>query len=281
MRSLQGVRAVVTGAASGIGRALALELAGRGVDLALTDLDAARLEPVAEAARALGRRVTVHGFDVADAAAWAVFRDEALAAHGSVQLVVNNAGVSLTGPFLSCSLEDLEWQVGANLWGVVHGCRAFAPHLLTQREAHLVNVSSAFGIVTVPDSAAYCMTKHAVRSLTEALEMELHGTSVHVSSVHPGAVATAIVSGGRFRAGGYMSEKQANKLITRGIAPEQAAKRIVAGILADEPRILVGSDAVFLAWLHRLMPVSYRRLVRAWMARKGRGGPAEAGTPAR
>ena len=271
MRSLQGVRAVVTGAASGIGRALALELAGRGVDLALTDLDVARLEPVAEAVRALGRRVTVHGFDVADAAAWAAFRDEALAAHGSVQLLVNNAGVSLTGPFLSCSLEDLEWQVGVNLWGVVHGCRASLPHLRTRPDAHLVNVSSLFGIVTVPDSAAYCMSKHAVRSLTEALEMELHGERVKISSVHPGAVATAIVTGGRFRAGGLMSEKQARKLIAKGIPPEAAALRILTGILRDERRILVGADAVALAFLHQLAPVGYRRLVRWWMGRRGHG----------
>jgi short-subunit dehydrogenase len=271
MRTLAGKRAVVTGAGSGIGRALALELAERGMDLALTDLDVERLRPVADAVAARGRKVTTHGFDVADKTAWEPFRDEVLAAHGSVQLVVNNAGVALTGPFLECSLEDLEWQIGVNLWGVVHGCRTFLPHLLAQDDTHLVNVSSLFGIITVPDNAAYCLSKHAVRSLTEALEMELHGTSVSVSSVHPGAVATGIVSQGRFRVGGYLSEKQAHKAIARGLAPELAARRIVAGILADERRILVGRDAGALAALYRLAPVSYRRLVRWWAARAGRG----------
>lgn len=271
MRTLAGKRAVITGAASGIGRALALELAERGVDLALTDVDAERLAPVAAAVAAKGRRVTTHGFDVADAGAWAPFLDEVLAAHGAVQLVVNNAGVALTGPFLACSLEDLRWQVDVNLWGVVHGCRTFLPHLLTQDDAHLVNVSSLFGILTVPDNAAYCVSKHAVRALTEALEMELRGTRVSVSSVHPGAVATGIVSQGRFRGGGFLSERQARKAIARGIPPEAAAKRIVAGILADERRILVGTDARVLAAMVRLAPVGYRRLVGWWMARSGKG----------
>jgi short-subunit dehydrogenase len=270
MRTFEGRRAVVTGAASGIGRALALQLARRGADVVVTDLDAERLAPVVDECRALGRRASAHGFDVADAAAWEAFRDGVLA-EGPVDLVVNNAGVSLTGPFLECSLEDLEWQVGVNLWGVVHGCRAFLPHLRTRPDAHLVNVSSLFGIVTVPDSAAYCMSKHAVRSLTEALEMELHGERVKISSVHPGAVATAIVTGGRFRAGGLMSEKQARKLIAKGIPPEAAALRILTGILRDERRILVGADAVALAFLHQLAPVGYRRLVRWWMGRRGHG----------
>lgn len=280
MRTFEGRRAVVTGAASGIGRALALQLARRGADVVVTDLDAERLAPVVDEVRATGRRASAHGFDVADAAAWEAFRDGVLA-EGPVDLLVNNAGVSLTGPFLECSLEDLEWQVGVNLWGVVHGCRAFLPHLRTRPDAHLVNVSSLFGIVTVPDSAAYCMSKHAVRSLTEALEMELHGERVKVSSVHPGAVATAIVTGGRFRAGGLMSEKQARKLIAKGIPPEAAALRILTGILRDERRILVGADAVALALLHQLAPVGYRRLVRWWMGRRGHGRaeqrPATAG----
>lgn len=269
MRTVTGARAVVTGAASGIGRALAKELATRGADLVLTDLTVDRLAPVAAELAPLGRRVSLHGFDVARAEAWAPFRDAVLA-EGPVDLLVNNAGVSVTGPFLETPLEDLEWQVGVNLWGVVHGCRAFLPHLLTRPDPHLVNVSSLFGIVTVPDSAAYCLSKHAVRSLTEALEMELHGR-IRVSSVHPGAVDTAIVTGGRFRAGGYMSERQSRRLIARGLPPEAAARRIVEGVLADESRILVGRDARALAWLHQVMPVRYRHLVRWWMARNGEG----------
>ena len=279
MRTLTGRRAVVTGAASGIGRALALALADEGMDLAITDLDAERLAPVADAIAAKGRRVTVHGFDVADKAAWGPFRDAVLAAHGTVELVVNNAGVALTGPFLECTEADLEWQIGVNLWGVLHGCRAFLPHLLQQPEAHLVNLSSLFGIITVPDNAAYCLTKHAVRSLTEALQMELHGTRVRVSSVHPGAVATAIVTAGRFVPGGRMTEKQAHKTIARGIRPEAAAARIGAGIRRDERRILVGRDAELLARLHHLLPVSYTRLVRRFVDATGRGPAGRAHRP--
>lgn len=267
MRLGPGRVAVVTGAGSGIGRALAEVLAERGCDLALTDLDAERLAPVAEAARARGARVSVHGFDVADEAGWSGFVEALRAEHGRAHLVVNNAGVSLHGPFLACSLEDLRWQLDVNLWGVVHGCRHLLPILLAQEEAHLVNVSSIFGIVAMPDNAAYCMSKHAVRALTEALELELRGTPVRFSSVHPGAVATRIVEDGRFREGGVTADR-ARRLIAGGLSPREAALRIARGIERDERRILVGRDATALAWLHRLLPVRYRDLVGA-LARRG------------
>lgn len=262
MRVLDGRVAVVTGAGSGIGRALAAELASRGCALALTDLDADRLAEPAEAARARGVRVTTHGFDVRDPGAWPDFVDALRREHGRVHLVLNNAGVSLHGPFLSCSLEDLQWQIDVNLWGVVHGCHFLLPLLLEQEEAHLVNVSSIFGIIAMPDNAAYCMSKHAVRALTETLEIELRHTRVRISSVHPGAVATRIVEDGRFRAGG-VSAHRAKGLIAAGLTPESAARRIVAGIQRNERRILVGRDARALALLHWLMPVRYRDLVAA------------------
>ncbi|MEQ1505480.1 MAG: SDR family oxidoreductase [Myxococcota bacterium] len=272
MRTFTDRVAVVTGAGSGIGRALAIELARRGCDLAITDRSVEPLGSVADAIRALGRSVSVHGFDVGERAAWPPFVDAALAAHrGRIHLVVNNAGVSLTGPFEACSLDDLDWQLRVNLYGVIHGCHFLLPVLRAQDEAHLVNVSSIFGIISVPDSAAYCMSKHAVRSLTEALELELWGSTIRVSSVHPGAVATRIVTDGRFVAGPRVDASRAGALIARGIAPERAATIIADGIAANRRRILVGNDAKLLAALHHLMPVRYRNLVARWIERDRAG----------
>lgn len=260
MRTLTDKVAVVTGAGSGIGRALAVELARRGCHLAITDLSDEPLIPVAEEIRGLGRSATTHSFDVADRAAWPPFVEQVLAYHERIDLAVNNAGVALTGPFLQCSLDDLRWQLEVNLWGVIHGCHFLLPVLLRQPEGHLVNVSSIFGIISPPDNSAYAMSKHAVKALTEALEVELWRTNVRVSSVHPGAVATAIVSGGRFRSGG-VGEDRARELISRGMPPARAAKRIADGIARDERRIFVGWDAHLLATVQQWLPVRYRDLM--------------------
>jgi NADP-dependent 3-hydroxy acid dehydrogenase YdfG len=260
VRDLTDKVAVVTGAGSGIGRALALELARRECHLALTDRTATAVAPVAEQIARLGRRVSVHAFDVAERDAWPGFVEDLVAAHGHLDLVVNNAGVALTGPFLACSLDDLQWQLDVNLWGVIHGCHFLLPLLLARPEGHLVNVSSLFGIISPPDHAGYVMSKHAVRALTEVLEVELWKTNVRLTSVHPGAVATRIAADARFRQGGVSHERAAS-LIARGIPPEQAARRIADGIVADERQILVGRDARLFATLQRLLPVRYRDLM--------------------
>jgi short-subunit dehydrogenase len=275
LRNLQDRVAVVTGAASGIGRALALELARRGCHLAITDRSAAPLGPVADAIRQLGRKVSVHGFDVSERTAWPRFVQELGAAHGRVHLLVNNAGVSLTGPFSSCSIDDLDWQLKVNLWGVVYGCHFLLPLLRAQEEAHIVNVSSIFGIISVPENAAYCMSKHAVRSLTESLEVELWDTKVRVTSVHPGAVATRICEDGRFRMSGKEHEERAKAMISGGIAPAVAATIIADGIQRNRRRILVGRDAAMLAWLQWLMPTWYRNLLALYYRRQ-RSQPTEA-----
>ncbi len=268
MKDLRDKVAVVTGAGSGIGRALALELARRGCHLAITDLSEEPLRAVAEAIGGQGRRVSVHAFDVSERGAWPPFIAGVIETHGAAHLLVNNAGVALTGPFLSCSLDDLEWQLRINLNGVMYGCHGFLPHLLEQGEGHVVNLSSIFGIISVPDSAAYCMSKHAVRSLTEALELELWDSPIVVTSVHPGAVATRIVSGGRFREGGFTSSERAREMIDSGIAPEQAARIIADGIQRDARRILVGSDARLLARVQQVMPLLYRDLAHWWLSRR-------------
>lgn len=268
MRNLQDRVAVVTGAASGLGRALAIELAKRGCHLAITDRTVGPLSPVADSIRQLGRKVSVHGFDVSDRTAWPRFVQELIAEHKVVHLLVNNAGVSLTGPFWSCSLDDIDWQLKINMWGVIYGCHFLLPTLRAQEEAHIVNISSVFGLVSMPENAAYCMSKHAVRSLSEALEMELWDSTIRVSSVHPGAIATRIAEDGRYRAGGTLGEEKSKEMIARGLSPARAAVIVADGIERDERRILVGRDAVWLARMQRWMPVWYRNLIARWFRRR-------------
>ncbi|MEZ4239530.1 MAG: SDR family oxidoreductase [Myxococcota bacterium] len=265
MKSFTDRVAVVTGAGSGIGRALAVELARRGCDVAVTDVHVDRLDAVRDDIVSLGRKATVHGFDVADRAAWPGFVDDVLQLHGHVDLLVNNAGVALTGRFDQCSLDDLDWQLRVNLYGVMYGCHFLLPTLLQRPDAHIVNLSSIFGIVSMPENSAYCMSKHAVRTLTETLEMELYRTNVRVTSVHPGAIATRIVRDGRAEEG--VDRERANQLIDGGMPPERAARIIADGVAADRRRILVGSDAKGLALLRWLLPQLHRTLIARYFFR--------------
>lgn len=265
---------VITGAASGIGRALALELGRRGSDLALSDVDEVGLEQTAQRVQALGRRVTRARVDVADREAVHRFADETLAAHGKVDAVVNNAGVSLTTPFADMSYEDLEWIVGVNFWGVVHGTKAFLPHLLSRGEGWIVNVSSVFGLIAFPSQSAYNATKFAVRGLTESLRQELVGTGVAVCSVHPGGIKTNIARLGRFYRGhdgltdkDVMVEEFERMART---SPEDAAEVIANGMARRAPRILIGPDARLIDVVARALPVRYPRVLGA-LAERMRG----------
>jgi NAD(P)-dependent dehydrogenase (short-subunit alcohol dehydrogenase family) len=203
MRALAGTVAVVTGAASGIGRALALRLAQEGCMLALGDLDDAGLADSAAAARAIGVRVSTHQVDVSDPMAMEEFRDAVLREHGRVTLLVNNAGVAMIGTVTELGLDDIAWLMGINFWGVVHGVKVFLPVLQQQYDAHIVNLSSIFGIVAPPGQAAYAASKFAVRGFSEALRHELAaaGSTVKVSVVHPGGIATPIAANARAAAG--------------------------------------------------------------------------------
>src|SRR5262245_44410387 len=186
MQSLTGKVAVITGAASGIGRALANQLAARGCHLALADIDAHGLEATAAPLRRDDLQVSTHALDVADRDAVYAFADQVLAEHGSAHLVINNAGVAVAQTIAELRYDDFEWLMGINFWGVVHGTKAFLPHLLAQGEGHIVNLSSIFGIVSVPTQGAYNASKFAVRGFTEALRQELCLTPIKVSCVHPG-----------------------------------------------------------------------------------------------
>jgi short-subunit dehydrogenase len=264
MTAIRGSAAAVTGAASGIGRALALELAARGCDLALADRDEAGLQAVAaEISRASSQKVTVHRVDVAEPQQIADFAQAAISGHPGLNIVVNNAGVALLGQFSEIDQSQMDWLMNINFWGVVHSTRAFLPHLARQREAHIVNLSSIFGIVAPPGQTAYAAAKFAVRGFSESLrhELQMAASPVRLSVVHPGRVATNIVRNSRAGTGVTDNTRRA-QLIERFDAaakttPAAAALRIIVGIEKNQPRILIGNDARFMDLLQRFRPGTY------------------------
>jgi short-subunit dehydrogenase len=259
MRSFTDRVAVVTGAASGIGRHTAIELAKRGCHVAISDVNMAGLEETAELVRAHNRNVSLHLVDVGDRQTMSDFADAVIAEHGAVHIIVNNAGVSLTVKFEEQTLDDLEWIVNINLWGVIYGCHFFLPHIRKADEGHIVNISSLFGLIGVPRQSAYCLCKAAVRGFTESLDMELADTDIGVSCIHPGAVATGIVRNGRTMNG--FDVEEASKLIDKGMHPAGAANIIVDAIASGKKRVIVGRDAKIIETLQRMFPTWYRNLV--------------------
>jgi NAD(P)-dependent dehydrogenase (short-subunit alcohol dehydrogenase family) len=258
--------AVVTGAASGIGRATSLALARKGCDLALVDLSEPGMAETAEGVRQAGRRVTVHRADVSSREEMGGLPERVVAEHGRVHVLVNNAGVGHSGSFEETPADDFDWVMGINFGGVVNGCRSFLPVLRAQDEAHIVNLSSMLAFWGLPSQVGYCASKAAVRSFSETLAAELAGTGIGVTSVHPGAVATDIV-----RASRYVDESAKEPMATRvarfAIPPERVANRIVGAIERRRLRVRVGPDAVALDLAKRLLPVG---LVRAsgWAYRR-------------
>jgi len=263
----------VTGAASGIGAAVAGVLAARGCGLALADVNAGGLRDVAAQARSQGVSVSEHRLDVADNDAVAAFPDAVLAEHGRVSVLVNNAGVALGGSFEQVSPADFDWLLSINFGGVVRLTRAFLPLLRREPAAQLVNLSSIFGIIAPPGQTAYAASKFAVRGFSEALRHELEGSSVGVTVVHPGGVRTAIATSAR-RTGLSNAETQAQMEIWAKflrLDPQDAAERIVRGIGWREKRVLVGRDAQRAALIQRLFPVDYWRVLQRLQAQKQRG----------
>ena len=268
MRELRGRVAVVTGAASGIGRALALELAREGAELALSDVDEAGLAETCRASEALGARVSRERVDVADRTAVERHAAFALAQHGRVNLVINNAGVALSATISAMSYADLEWLFGINFWGVVHGTKAFLPLLRQSGEGHVVNVSSVFGLIAVPEHGAYNAAKFAVRGFTECLrqELEVEGANVSATCVHPGGIKTNIARRARIPAReGGPSREELNALFDQvaRTPPEAAARTILRGVKRNARRVLIGPDAHAIDALQRLLPTGYQRLVVA------------------
>ncbi|QQS47965.1 MAG: SDR family NAD(P)-dependent oxidoreductase [Acidobacteriota bacterium] len=254
----QSTVAIITGAGSGIGRALALNLARRGASLALADI---KTEALDETARLIGYAqapVTTHCLDVSDRERYAEFAAEVMAR--GPNLLINNAGVALAGTAEEISLDDIEWLMGINFWGVVYGVKYFLPELKRQNRAHIVNISSVFGLIAPPGQIAYVASKFAVRGFTETLRHELAGSNVSVSVVHPGGVATNIANHARIGKSADTSSLDRERETFNKVArtpPDRAAERIIRGIESEEQRILVGPDAVIIDRIQRWVPVKY------------------------
>ncbi|NNL66505.1 MAG: SDR family NAD(P)-dependent oxidoreductase [Myxococcales bacterium] len=263
MKQLRDRVAVVTGAASGIGRALAVALANKGCDVALVDVDEEGLRETAARVATSGRKVSSHVLSVADRSAMEALPEQVVAEHGRVHIVVNNAGVAVDMTFEEMSMDDLDWIVGVNFWGVVHGCKFFLPWLQREDEAHIVNVSSLFGIIAVPRNSAYCATKFAVRGLTESIWSEISKQGIGLSTVHPGGIQTNIVRSARTAAGADKDELvDAFDRLAR-TSPEKAAARIVRGIEKNQLRVRIAPETYLLDWLKRLFPTGIQTFIRA------------------
>lgn len=254
--------AVITGASSGIGRALAQRLDREGYSLVLCDVNEPGLRETQSLLTRGSQRVTLDVSRRADVYAMAA---DVIATHGRVDLVINNAGVTVDCTINEVDYDDFEWLFGINFWGVVYGTKAFLPKLLEQRSGTIVNVSSVFGLMAYPRHGTYNAAKFAVRGFTEALWFELEGTGVEAVSVHPGGIKTNIVRGARVRPSGVNDR---DKLIgdfdkVARTTPEKAAETIMRGVYDKKRRVLIGADAHAIALMARLLPDSYPSMVRA------------------
>ncbi len=256
---------VITGAASGIGRALAARLARENISgMAIADVNADALAETAAMVSKEGVSVSEHLCDVSKLDQVERLAYEVVERHGRVTHLINNAGVGVIGSFDQLSIADFEWLMGINFWGVVYGCKVFLPILKEQASAHIVNVSSVFGFIAPEEQSAYCSSKFAVRGFTESLRHELARTSVAVSAVHPGGIKTNIARNSRVGAGTPAEWKQQGAKFFDKVArtsPETAAKVIVKGIKRRDPRILIGSDAYAISTISRLFPRRYLRII--------------------
>jgi NAD(P)-dependent dehydrogenase (short-subunit alcohol dehydrogenase family) len=261
MKKLEDRVAVVTGAASGIGRATSIELAREGCNLAICDVDEVGLAQTATEISALGRRVCSHRVDVSDKARMQRYADEVFAEYGAVHVLVNNAGVTVTKNFEEQSIEDWEWIFGINFWGVLYGCKFFVPYLKQADEAHIVNLSSVFGLLGVPEQTSYCATKFAVRGLSEALWVELKQYNIGVTAVHPGGVRTNIAKSAR-TANDEIKTRAIDVIERFSVPPERAAKLIVGAIKKNKMRQLVARESYAIDWAKRISPGLTQRLLQ-------------------
>ena len=265
MKTLQDKVVVITGAASGIGRALAVDVARKGALVAISDVDEPGLAETVELVKAAGAsEVRADRLDVSDRAAFATYAAAVAEQFGRVNVVVNNAGVTMTGHFEEMSYDDFEWIMGINFWGVVTGTKEFLPHLIASGDGHVVNISSLFGLVSMPGQSTYNASKFAVRGFTEALreEMLVDGHPVGVTCVHPGGIRTGISRNGRKTAGvdGPAVDELFEKKLAR-MSPERAASIIVDGILKNRARVLVGLDAHLIHHAAKLVGARYQDVV--------------------
>ncbi len=265
---LKGGVAVITGAASGIGAALAAGLAARGCGLALADRDAEGLARTAGAARSAGVAASEHVLDVADAEALAALPDAVLSAHGRASILVNNAGVALAGSFAEIGLDDFAWLFDINFWAPVRLTRAFMGVLAREEAAHIVNISSLFGLVAPPGQTAYAASKFGLRGFSEALRHELKGSPISLTVVHPGGVRTNIAKSARIPqsmdpAAARAGMRDFDKFLRT--PPEVAAEAIIEAIRHRRGRLLIGGDARMADRFQRIFPQTYWRYIGGQM----------------
>ncbi|MEJ9077708.1 SDR family NAD(P)-dependent oxidoreductase [Gordonia malaquae] len=262
MKDFNDKVAVITGAGSGIGRSLALQLASSGSDLALSDVKEDSVAETAVMCERLGARVIVTKLDVADRDAVYVHADEVANEFGRVNLMFNNAGVALGADVLDMSWEDFEWLMNIDFWGVAHGTKAFLPHLIESGDGHLVNVSSVFGLMGIPMQSAYNAAKFAVRGFTESVrqEMRIARHPVGVTCVHPGGIKTNIIANAR----GMEQSPEMDEVLNKGFQlialtkPDSAARIILKGVRRNKPRVLIGPDARGFDFIPRVIGPRYQ-----------------------
>ena len=270
--SFDGRVVAITGAGSGIGRALALEAAARGAHLALSDVNVDRVAETAALVPPGDRRVTTTALDVADRAAVHAWADDVVADHGSVNVIINNAGVALMAPVAELTIEDFRWLMDINFWGVVHGTDAFLPHLKAAGSGHVVNISSVFGLMAIPSQAAYNASKFAVRGYTDALriELEVEGSQVSATTIHPGGIKTNIARDARGNADdpALRAESERSFDAVARTTPEKAARQILDAVEKNRRRALIGPDAIVFDAVARMPAVVPQRLLAAFARRR-------------
>ncbi|MDX1892658.1 SDR family NAD(P)-dependent oxidoreductase [Mycolicibacterium sp. 050158] len=270
MQGFAGKVAVVTGAGSGIGQALALELARSGAKVAISDVDMDGLAITEARLKALGAQVKADRLDVTEREAFELYADAVKAHFGKVNQIYNNAGIAYTGDVEVSSYKDIERVMDVDFWGVVNGTKAFLPHLIESGDGHVVNVSSLFGIFSVPGQAAYNAAKFAVRGFTEALRQEMIAGKrpVKVTTVHPGGIKTAIARNATAAEG--IDPQELAKVFDKKLAytsPEKAAQIILDAVRKNKARVLVGADAKVLDVLVRITGSGYQRLFSSAISR--------------